>query len=69
MIKDILESNICFEIFKMLIFWDSKRPVTKDVLNSLNLPAISQFLGREKEFKERFPAFFEHQQLPLLESL
>lgn len=44
-IGSILESRVAQEILAAHIFWDSKRPITQDVLSILNIPAIAQQIG------------------------
>jgi 23S rRNA U2552 (ribose-2'-O)-methylase RlmE/FtsJ len=47
-IKELLLSDIALKILKSQIFWDSKRPITKEILSSLNIGALACYLG----FKE-----------------
>lgn len=58
LVKDLLESKVCSEILEAVIFWDSKRPITREVLNAVDLPAVARFLGRENTFTETFSRLF-----------
>ncbi len=48
-IRDLLTSNACLEILAAFVFWDSKRPITKDILSSIDIRGIAEFLGRVEE--------------------
>lgn len=41
----LLNSNAAQEFLKSLIFWDSKRPITAQILSSLNLAALADEVG------------------------
>lgn len=66
-IKSILDSNIIQEILTAHIFWDSKRPITRDVLSSIDIIAASKQIGvfdsLEKTFQnislEKEPSLFD----------
>jgi len=45
-ICDLLNSNAAQEFFKSFIFWDSKRPITVDVLQKLNLSKLEKFSAK-----------------------
>jgi len=45
LIKNILESKVSTELLNACIFWDSKRPITRDVLSVIDIVAIADFLG------------------------
>jgi len=45
LIKELMQSQVCSEILNACIFWDSKRPITRDVLSVINIPAIARHLG------------------------
>ena len=42
---ELLNSDIARGFFSSLVFWDAKRPITADLLGSLNLRALSTELG------------------------
>lgn len=44
-LAELLNSKIAHDFFSSLIFWDSKRPITVDLLRSLDIPAIAQELN------------------------
>jgi len=54
LVKELLESKVCTEILDAFIFWDSKRPITKDILTLIDLQEIARFLGCEKAFGKMF---------------
>ena len=43
-LAEILNSQPAKEYFSSLIFWDAKRPITMDLLRSLNIDALAQEL-------------------------
>lgn len=53
-IRDVLTSKACLEILDAFVFWDSKRPITKDILSSIDIRGAAKFLGREEEFNNIF---------------
>lgn len=53
---DLLNSPACQEFLKSLVFLDSKRPVTTEVLRRISLRAIAARLGRLQEFEAVFAA-------------
>ena len=52
LIKSIMESKACSEILNACIFWDSKRPVTKDVLKIIDIIAFSKYLEMGDELED-----------------
>lgn len=49
---DLLESDICKDFLRSLIFFDAKRPITVDVLNRIDLKRVAERLKREEEVKK-----------------
>lgn len=49
-VADILNSNVCREFLDSLIFTDSKRPVTVELLQRLNIRAIAEEAGLETDW-------------------
>ncbi|HMW08637.1 MAG TPA: hypothetical protein PKL30_25025 [Leptospiraceae bacterium] len=49
-IYELLSSSFVKELLESLIFWDSKRPVTTEVLNKLDLRKIAEELGYSIEY-------------------
>ena len=47
-ICEMLNSEICQRFLQSLIFFDSKRPITVDVLNRINFVRLAEKLGRYK---------------------
>jgi hypothetical protein len=45
LIANLLNSEISKEFFSGFIFWDAKRPITVEVLQRLNIPALAQEVG------------------------
>lgn len=46
----LLNSEITSDCLLSRIFWDNKRPITIEILNSINLYEISKILGKEAEY-------------------
>jgi len=46
LIADLLNSEAAKEFLRSLIFWDSKRPITTNVLRRIDLVALAQQLGK-----------------------
>lgn len=46
LLYELVMSNPAREFWSSLVFWDAKRPITAQILNSLDLMALAQFLGR-----------------------
>lgn len=49
LLQRMLQSKIATEFFLSRIFWDSKRPITAQLLNSLDLDALAYELGLYEE--------------------
>jgi hypothetical protein len=49
-IYEILNSHLVKNILESLIFWDSKRPITTEVLNKLNLRKVAEELNYSLEY-------------------
>ena len=45
LIAEMMNSELAQEFMKSLVFWDAKRPITAELLRSLNLHALSAELG------------------------
>lgn len=65
LICELLESQVCHEILDACIFWESKRPITKDVLNTINIPAVAHHLGIIESLKIVCPRVFSSVQTTL----
>ena len=50
-IASLLNSDIAKEFFSAFIFWDSKRPITVDVLRRVDLVALARELGTERTMR------------------
>lgn len=48
----LLNSSIAKEFFSSFIFWDSKRPITANILSKLNLLSLAGELGVRKEIEK-----------------
>lgn len=53
---ELVTSEPARAFWSSLIFWDAKRPITAQLLNSLNLVALAKFLGKEGEATKMFSA-------------
>lgn len=49
LLYELVISDPAQEFWSALIFWDAKRPITAQSLNSLNLLALAQVLGKEND--------------------
>lgn len=49
LIYNLLGSDIYLELLKAHIFWDSKRPVTAELLNSIDILAIASLHGMQEQ--------------------
>lgn len=58
-IASLLNSDPCQQFLSSILFADSKRPVTVDLLQRLNLQAMAKELGLEAEWNEFHPPFHE----------
>jgi hypothetical protein len=43
---EILSSQAAMEFFSAYIWWDSKRPITLEILNMLSLVKLADFYGK-----------------------
>jgi len=66
-ICDLLNSNLCQRFLRSLVFLDSKRPITIDVLNRIDLKLLAEKLGQESKVRKYLltARHFENEQ-PLL---
>lgn len=66
-ICDLLNSDLCQRFLRSIVFLDSKRPITIDVLNRIDLNRVAEKLGQEAEARKYFMAarHYEEEQ-PLL---
>lgn len=48
-IAQLLNSEVCQRFLRSLIFFDAKRPITKDILQRINLYEIAKFYHLERE--------------------
>jgi hypothetical protein len=64
-IRDLLKSEVCSEILNALVFWDSKRPITKDILSSIDIRGVAKFLGGEEALRKILDYHSSVQQLTL----
>jgi hypothetical protein len=63
---ELLNSDVCQNFVRSLVFFDSKRPITIDVLNRIDLRQVANLLNRQEESQEFFGVAAdteEHQQL------
>jgi len=61
-ICDILNSETCQKFLRSLIFFDSKRPITVDVLNRINFHHLIETLGHRKVIYTLFAPAHEYPQ-------
>jgi hypothetical protein len=64
-IMKILKLPITLEILNAHIFWDSKRPITREVLSVLNIPEIARRYELLNELLEAYPHLFLSKQKTL----
>jgi len=57
LLKEIFQSEICGELLESLIFWDAKRPVTREILNRISILNLADCLNRGNKLCEFFPCF------------
>ena len=50
----LLNSSVAQEFFGAFVFWDSKRPITVELLRRLDLRRLAQELGSEVDWKKLF---------------
>lgn len=48
-VQSLLNSDLAVRFFQARVFWDSKRPITADLLRRLDLEAVASQLGRQAE--------------------
>jgi hypothetical protein len=58
----LLNSEVAIEFFSSRVFWDSKRPITVDLLGKLSFSALAQDLGLLNEFEAASPRGHERAQ-------
>ncbi|MHB8380877.1 MAG: SAM-dependent DNA methyltransferase [Candidatus Binataceae bacterium] len=51
LIASLLDSEPAHEFYRSLIFWDSKRPITAEILSRLDLLALSKEMHKQTEFR------------------
>lgn len=55
-LASLLNSSIAKAFFSSFIFWDSKRPITANILSQLDLLLLAKELGVESEMREYLPS-------------
>lgn len=50
----LLNSPIAQAFYKAFVFWDSKRPITADLLRRLDLRRLAEETGTEEKFNRYF---------------
>ena len=66
----LLNSEVCQKFIRSLVFFDSKRPITIDTLNRIDLKRVAEHLNKTDEaqrFLVRAAGFEDHQQLLVFE--
>jgi len=63
LVADMLNSPIAKEFLNAFIFWDSKRPITANILSQINLAALAKELGMKNVFND------EDKQIPLSQDM
>ncbi len=53
-LQRLLESDVACRFFNARVFWDAKRPITAELLRSLDLAAVAGEIGCEDEFQLLF---------------
>lgn len=56
LLANLLNSQIAKEFFCSFIFWDSKRPITANILSRLDILLLAEELGFESEIRQYIPA-------------
>ena len=51
-LAELLQSELAKRFFSSLVFLDSKRPLTTDILHRLDIKRVAERLGREAEFRK-----------------
>ena len=54
LLLSMLETEPAKTFYRAFIFWDAKRPITVEILNQLNLPALASTLGLSEQFERHF---------------
>jgi len=54
LLMHLLESPAARGFYSALVFWDSKRPITSEILGRLDLLALAREIGIEEELRQRF---------------
>ncbi len=52
LLESLLNSEQAYEFYSAFVFWDSKRPITVDLLKKLDIFALSEELGFGQELKK-----------------
>lgn len=63
-VASLLNSEAARQFFEAFIFWDAKRPITGDLLNSLDLEKLSELLQLNGTYRRHFGG--REEDLPLL---
>jgi methylase of polypeptide subunit release factors len=58
LLLSMLESSFAKTFYRAFVFWDSKRPITVELLARLNLHALAAELGALREFESHFGSAF-----------
>lgn len=68
-ICNLLNSNIGYEFFESYIFWDSKRPITTEILQKLNLKKLESFndIKEQKGLEEALSNLIKDYEIGLAE--
>lgn len=53
LLADMLNSAPARDLISSLVFWDSKRPITADVLGQISVERLAEHLGKAKVLKKR----------------
>jgi hypothetical protein len=54
-ICELLSSDVARAFYNAFVFWDSKRPITADLLRRLDLQLLAKELNSSQIFDELFP--------------
>lgn len=63
-VASLLNSEAGRSFYEAYVFWDSKRPITVDLLCRLDLRRLAEELGVGVEFSELFPSATEQTSTP-----
>lgn len=69
LVFELLTSELCTTFLNSIIFWDSKRPINTEVLNSIDLLRISAELGLEDHYRALCSSNTEANRLPVLQPM